>query len=69
MRIGIERRGSGRVARKAGRARPRLYFPLSLSFVIFPPFLLFLCQARKGSRRKGGPGITHSGWGWESVRE
>ena len=39
MRIGIERRVSGRVARRAGRARPRLYFPLSLSFVIFPLFL------------------------------
>ena len=64
MRIGIERRVPGRAARRAGRARPRLYFPLSLSFVII---LLFLCQARKGNRRLEGPGITHSGWGWDSV--
>ena len=68
MRIGIERRMPGRAARRAGRARPRLYFPLSLSFVIFSLFLFF-CQAKKGSRRKGGPGITHSGRGWESVME
>ena len=47
MRIGIERRVPERAARRAGQARPRVYFPLSLSFVIFL-LLLFLCQ---GSRR------------------
>ena len=58
MGIGIERRVPGRAARRAGRVRPRLYFPLPLSFAIFLLFL-FLCQARKSSRRMGGHGITH----------
>ena len=33
MRRGIERRVPGRAARRAGQARPRLYFPLFFSFV------------------------------------
>ena len=52
MRIGIERGVSGRAVRRAGWARPRLYFPLSLSLSSFYFFFSFVRRERVVGERE-----------------